>query len=90
MTDNAGRRGRQVVHRRDGQASVLEFNTHHDFEHYGNMVTYMRLKGPRAAFVGAGALKRQVRSPKSRNDSWSFPPRTLTSTLPPDPLEGSA
>ncbi len=25
--------------------SVLEFNTHHDFEHYGNMVTYMRLKG---------------------------------------------
>jgi uncharacterized damage-inducible protein DinB len=24
--------------------SVLEFNTHHDFEHYGNMVTYMRLK----------------------------------------------
>ena len=25
--------------------SILEFNTHHDFEHYGNMVTYMRLKG---------------------------------------------
>src|SRR5262249_38207093 len=25
--------------------SVLEFNTHHDFEHYGNMVTYMRVKG---------------------------------------------
>lgn len=25
--------------------SVLEFNTHHDFEHYGNIVTYMRLKG---------------------------------------------
>jgi uncharacterized damage-inducible protein DinB len=25
--------------------SVIEFNTHHDFEHYGNMVTYMRLKG---------------------------------------------
>jgi uncharacterized damage-inducible protein DinB len=24
--------------------SVLEFNTHHDFEHYGNIVTYMRLK----------------------------------------------
>jgi uncharacterized damage-inducible protein DinB len=25
--------------------SFLEFNTHHDFEHYGNLVTYMRLKG---------------------------------------------
>jgi uncharacterized damage-inducible protein DinB len=25
--------------------SILEFNTHHDFEHYGNIVTYMRLKG---------------------------------------------
>jgi uncharacterized damage-inducible protein DinB len=25
--------------------SLLEFNTHHDFEHYGNMVTYLRLKG---------------------------------------------
>jgi uncharacterized damage-inducible protein DinB len=25
--------------------SVLAFNTAHDFEHYGNIVTYMRLKG---------------------------------------------
>jgi len=25
--------------------SVLEFNTHHSFEHYGNVITYMRLKG---------------------------------------------
>ena len=25
--------------------SFLEFNTHHDFEHYGNIVTYMRMKG---------------------------------------------
>ena len=25
--------------------SVLEFNTHHTFEHYGNLVTYMRLRG---------------------------------------------
>lgn len=25
--------------------SFLEFNTHHDFEHYGNIVTYMRIKG---------------------------------------------
>jgi len=25
--------------------NVLEFNNMHDYEHYGNMVTYMRLKG---------------------------------------------
>lgn len=25
--------------------SVLEYSTHHTFEHYGNIVTYMRLKG---------------------------------------------
>lgn len=25
--------------------SVLAFNTSHDYEHYGNIVTYMRLKG---------------------------------------------
>jgi uncharacterized damage-inducible protein DinB len=25
--------------------AVLAFNTSHDFEHYGNIVTYMRLKG---------------------------------------------
>ncbi len=25
--------------------SVLEFNTHHTFEHYGNIITYMRLRG---------------------------------------------
>jgi uncharacterized damage-inducible protein DinB len=24
---------------------ILAFNTAHDFEHYGNIVTYMRLKG---------------------------------------------
>ncbi|MFN8060954.1 MAG: DinB family protein [Vicinamibacterales bacterium] len=27
------------------RVSVLAFNNSHDFEHYGNMVTYMRLKG---------------------------------------------
>ncbi len=25
--------------------NALQFNTAHDFEHYGNIVTYMRLKG---------------------------------------------
>jgi uncharacterized damage-inducible protein DinB len=24
---------------------ILAFNTSHSFEHYGNLVTYMRLKG---------------------------------------------
>ncbi len=27
------------------RATVLSFNVSHDFEHYGNLVTYMRLKG---------------------------------------------
>jgi uncharacterized damage-inducible protein DinB len=27
------------------RAGVLAFNTAHDFEHYGNVVTYMRMKG---------------------------------------------
>lgn len=27
------------------RAGLLAFNTAHDFEHYGNIVTYMRLKG---------------------------------------------
>ena len=38
--------------------AFLEFNTHHDFEHYGNMVTYMRLKGlvpPSSEKQGSGS-----------------------------------
>lgn len=27
------------------RANILAFNTMHDYEHYGNLVTYMRLKG---------------------------------------------
>jgi uncharacterized damage-inducible protein DinB len=27
------------------RAGVLNFNTAHDYEHYGNLVTYMRMKG---------------------------------------------
>jgi uncharacterized damage-inducible protein DinB len=27
------------------RVSILDFNTAHDYEHYGNLVTYMRLKG---------------------------------------------
>ncbi len=44
MTDAVGA---QVVGAANGMAklSILEFNTHHNAEHYGNIVTYMRLKG---------------------------------------------
>jgi uncharacterized damage-inducible protein DinB len=45
MTDA---KGAELVKFFGGQRSrltVLDFNTSHDFEHYGNLVTYMRLKG---------------------------------------------
>jgi len=46
MTDA---RGAETVPFMGGQQmarlSVLGFNTHHTFEHYGNIVTYMRLQG---------------------------------------------
>jgi uncharacterized damage-inducible protein DinB len=31
--------------REQAKLTVLAFNTAHDFEHYGNLVTYLRLKG---------------------------------------------
>jgi uncharacterized damage-inducible protein DinB len=31
--------------RQQPRLNVLQFNTAHDFEHYGNLVTYFRLKG---------------------------------------------
>jgi uncharacterized damage-inducible protein DinB len=31
--------------RDQAKATVLSFNTMHNMEHYGNMVTYLRLKG---------------------------------------------
>ena len=45
MTDTAGAQTVKFFNGDMAKLSVLEFNTHHDFEHYGNMVTYMRLKG---------------------------------------------
>jgi uncharacterized damage-inducible protein DinB len=45
MTDAAGAGTIKFFGGEMAKVSVLEFNTHHDFEHYGNMVTYMRLKG---------------------------------------------
>ena len=45
MTDSAGAAMVKFLNGDLPKLSVLEFNTHHDFEHYGNIVTYMRLKG---------------------------------------------
>ena len=45
MTDTAGAGVVKFFTGEMAKLSILEFNTHHDFEHYGNMVTYMRLKG---------------------------------------------
>jgi uncharacterized damage-inducible protein DinB len=45
MTDAAGAALVKTFAGEMAKLSVLEFNTHHDFEHYGNIVTYMRLKG---------------------------------------------
>jgi uncharacterized damage-inducible protein DinB len=45
MTDAAGAAIIKSFVGEVAKLSFLEFNTHHDFEHYGNIVTYMRLKG---------------------------------------------
>jgi uncharacterized damage-inducible protein DinB len=45
ITDAAGSATVKFFTGEMAKLSILEFNTHHDFEHYGNMVTYMRLKG---------------------------------------------
>jgi uncharacterized damage-inducible protein DinB len=45
MTDTAGAEVTKSFFGSMARLSLLEFNTHHDFEHYGNLVTYMRLKG---------------------------------------------
>jgi uncharacterized damage-inducible protein DinB len=45
MTDAAGAGMVNLFGNDMAKLSVLEFNTHHDFEHYGNLVTYMRIKG---------------------------------------------
>lgn len=45
MTDAAGAATVKTFVGEMAKLPFLEFNTHHDFEHYGNLVTYMRLKG---------------------------------------------
>jgi len=45
MTEAKAHEMIQFFGRQQPRLSVLAFNTAHDFEHYGNIVTYMRLKG---------------------------------------------
>jgi uncharacterized damage-inducible protein DinB len=45
MTDAAGAAMVKSFSGDIAKLSLLDFNTSHDFEHYGNMVTYMRIKG---------------------------------------------
>jgi uncharacterized damage-inducible protein DinB len=45
MTDAKGVEVVDFFRQKQPRLAVLAFNTSHDFEHYGNIVTYMRLKG---------------------------------------------
>jgi uncharacterized damage-inducible protein DinB len=45
MTDAKGSEMMKLMNQDFAKLTVLSANTAHDYEHYGNMVTYMRLKG---------------------------------------------
>jgi uncharacterized damage-inducible protein DinB len=45
MTDAKGAEVVPFFDRKMARISILDLNTAHDYEHYGNLVTYMRLKG---------------------------------------------
>src|SRR5690349_16197814 len=45
MTDAKGSEMTKMMNLDFAKLTVLSANTAHDYEHYGNMVTYMRLKG---------------------------------------------
>ena len=45
MTDAKGAEMVDFFGGKQPRLAVFAFNTAHDFEHYGNLVTYMRLKG---------------------------------------------
>ena len=45
MTDAKGGEMMKLMNQDFAKLTVLSANTAHDYEHYGNMVTYMRLKG---------------------------------------------
>ncbi len=45
LTDVSGAEVMPFFGQKMARVSILDFNTAHDYEHYGNLVTYMRLKG---------------------------------------------
>jgi uncharacterized damage-inducible protein DinB len=45
MTDAKGSETMKLMNQDFAKLTVLAGNTAHDYEHYGNMVTYMRIKG---------------------------------------------
>jgi uncharacterized damage-inducible protein DinB len=45
MTDARGVEMRSLFGQQMAASAVLAFNTGHNFEHYGNLVTYMRING---------------------------------------------
>ncbi len=45
MTDVEAVRTLKFFNREMAKATVLGFNAFHTMEHYGNLVTYLRLKG---------------------------------------------
>lgn len=45
MNDKTGVELVEFFRMKQPRVSVLAFNNAHDYEHYGNMVTYMRIKG---------------------------------------------
>ena len=45
MTDAKGSEMMKMMNQDFARLTVLSANTAHDYEHYGNMATYMRLKG---------------------------------------------
>jgi uncharacterized damage-inducible protein DinB len=45
MTDAKGSETMKMMNQDMAKLAVLSINTAHDYEHYGNMVTYMRIKG---------------------------------------------
>ena len=44
MTDTAGAEAVKLFDRNQSKLAILNFNTAHTFEHYGNMTTYLRMK----------------------------------------------
>jgi len=59
MTDAKGSEMTKAMNADFAKLAVLAINTAHDYEHYGNMVTYMRIKGivPPTSEKSPGATK---------------------------------